>query len=439
MAITTNPARPPTDGPPLPVESYRGAMYARRRYDLPTVRQARDLLDSGHFGEAARLRSYIRTDPRACNAEEKLTQTLLGFRRRVEGGPSRHGNSPMEAMRREAEFVFGPKGRAASHDILQEIVEDLRGFSYKPVWIHFEPSPDGARWDPVLTPWPIDAVELDSGGEPSARRYVALLAGGHRVPIEGDNWIEFKAVYRDPHQRGAVRAIAEAWVTRQYAVQDAAVRSGSSMEPKRIGVLAPGDGETSPTGKLMAQNLAGLTRARSGMVVRNGADVKQLDVDAKGHQIFFDLEKLSSSDFEIAYNGQDGTSSLGDQGTYGARQVLYGVAYDVIRGVRRGLVGGLDEAARRWAAYNFGREEHPVNVIEVPDLEAEQARALEVARRPMLVNELKTLSARGPLELDLVLQVAQQFGVTVSPEWAEIWTRPAPPPPVPLAGGAVVG
>jgi len=420
--------KPPVEGPPTPVDSARASMYAGRRWDLPSVRRARDLLDAGHFCEAARLRSYLRTDPRMMNAEEQLTQTMLGFEREIEGGPSRHGNSPMESMRREAKYFFGCHGVTARQEILQEIVEDLRGFSYKPCWFHLVPSADGTRWDPVLTPWPLEAVELDTQTG-AGRRYLAIIEGGVKIPIDGENWIEFRATYRSPHQRGAVRAVCDPWVTRQYAIQDWAVRSGSVAEAKRIGELPEGVSVSSPEGKQFANDLAGLTRARSGMVHRRGGKVTQLDADANGHKVFLDLEKLTSSDYSIAYNGQDGTSSLGDKGTYGARQVLYGVAYDVIRGLSGGLASGVNEAIRRWAFYNFGRVEHPVLEIEVPDLEAEQARALAVDRRPKLIEELKTLSSRGELTPDLVMKIADDYGVSVSEEWAKLWTLPAPAPP----------
>lgn len=413
---------PPKQPPPAPIDGGRGALFNRLRWEIPDVRRALDLLDAGSFSEVVRLRTAIRRDPRARGAEEQPAATLLGLPLTLEAGTSEHGNSPMESMRRAAAGLFGGEGRSANAGVLKETTEDLLGFAAKWAWIHFEPSAGGATWDPVLTPWPMNAVRWDA----TLRGYVAVLDGGTEVPIHGENWIEFSMAREKPHMRGAVRSIGETWMVRQYAIQDGATRSGSVREAKMMGELPP----DVPIGSLKAQQMAadmqGLVRERGGILYEHGAKVTVQEASGLVHKIFFDLEKLSASDFAIAYSGQDGTTSLGDQGTYGARQVLYGVSYDLLRGLARVLCGGLNEVLRRWAFYNFGRDTYPRAVIRVPDLEAEQARKTAADRRPLMIKELESLAARGPLERDVVVEVADRYGQVVSDEWAALWAQPKP-------------
>jgi hypothetical protein len=202
------------------------------------------------------------------------------------------------------------------------------------------------------------------------------------------------------------------------------------MEQKYIGELPENVGVTSVKGKQMAADLAGLARGRAGMLFEHGAKVSGIDANAQGHKIFFDLASLCSSDFAIAYSGQDGTTTLGDQGTYGARQVLYGVSYDLLRWLAKAMCGGLNEVLARWAFYNFGRADYPQATIKIPDLETEQARKTEAERRPIMIRELQALASKGPVEASVVHEVAGKYGVVVSNEWAALWMR-EPPPPVP--------
>jgi hypothetical protein len=350
---------------------------------------------------------------------------LVGLPFRLDGGASSHGNSPTEAMRRAGERLFGEHGRCLSADGLKEIAEDLLGFAYKPCWIHFVPDGEMGRWDPVLTPWPLEAVQLDPN---RPGQYEALTDSGTAIPIEPLHWVTFSMARYMPHFRGAVRSIGEIWMARQYAIQDAATRSGSVREAKYFGQLPEGIGIGSKEGRQFCADLQGVVRERGGMAFENGGDVKIHDASAQGHKIFFDLEKLAASDYAIAYSGQDGTTALGNQGTYGARQVLYGVGYDMLRGLARVVSVGKNEVYSRWSVLNFGRREHPYASIEVPDLEAEQARATAAQRRPLMIRELQALASRGPVPDVVVQEVARSYGQEVSPEWAATWMQPTPQP-----------
>jgi hypothetical protein len=418
---------PPQTQAPLPIDGSRGGFYAQLRWEIPRVRAALDALDAGLFGPAVLLRDYIRRDPRARAAEEQPTSTLLGLKLDLAAGESEHGNSPLEAMRRAGEGLFGDEGRAADGAALKEIAEDVTGFATKWAWLHFEPSADATTWNPILTPWPMSAVRKDEKG-----RYAALLDGGEEMVIEGPSWIQFSLSRHAPHLRGAVRSIGETWIARQYAVQDAATRSASVREAKYIGELPPGVKMKTKEANQFAADLQGLVRSNAGVVFEQGGKVTISQASSDGHKIFFELEKLCASDFAIAYSGQDGTTATGSTGTYGARQVLYGVAYDLLRGLARVICGGLNEVLRQWAFYNFGRDYYPRARIEVPDLEAEQARALATERRPLMLKELQSLAARGPLPEALVFEVANRYGQTVTPAWAAIWAQPTPAPAAPM-------
>jgi hypothetical protein len=411
-------ASPPTALPPLPILGARSSLYGWREWDIERVKQARRLLDGGDFAEAVALRSFIRLDPRARGVEGQLADTFVGLGIVMEAGDSDHGNSAGEAMRRGAKHLFGEAGTCAGPGLLGQLIEDLAGFAYAPC---FAPSGDGSRWEPVLTPWPLEAVVADPE---HPGRYLAITAGNTRIPIEGQSWIEFKTKITAPHQRGAVRAIGETWISRAYALGDWNIAS-SSNSPKRLGELPDTVALDSEEAKRFASDQAGLDRGYSGMVFRHGAKVTQLKTGELSHKIHMDLASLGASDYAIAYLGQDGTSSLGTTGTKGAREVLYDISYDVIRGLARAVSAGLCEVSNRWAYWNHGREQGPKVKVNVPDLEAEQARSEAIKMRPLLIAELDALARKGPLTRPLIASVADAHGVQVSEEWMALWTAPA--------------
>lgn len=408
---------PPVDLPPTPT---RASQYAAAEWDIPRVKQVLRLLDAGFFCHAIELRDWLRRDSRMAGAEGQLADTFCGFELELEEGERAHGNSPMEAMRRDARGLYGDDGSACGASLLRELIEDLAGFFYKPCWIHFAPSADGSRWEPRLTPWPLSSVSRDP--DPTRPdRYVAHLDSGQTIRIEGENWIEFRRALTRNHRRGAVRTIAESWINRAFAIGDWGIAS-SGNAVKYVGQLPEEITEESPAGQLFAKNVARLGQPYSGMVHQHGGDVKALKPGELAHKIHMDYATLSASDYAIAYLGQDGTMSLGTSGTYGARQVLYGVAYDVIRGLATGVLEGLNEVERRRAFYNYGRTQHPRLELEVPDLEAEMSRSEAIKRREPMIAELQTLRALGPLTPDLVVVVGRRYGQDMSAEEVAAWS-----------------
>lgn len=418
-----------TDPPPIPITGHRASQYLALEWDIPRVKLALRSLDAGCFRSAVDLRSYIRRDSRARGAESQLADTFVGFEIELEEGPSVHGNSPMEAMRRDGASLFGKHGETAGPGLLREIIEDLAGFAYAVCWLHFEASADGSRWIPRLTPWPLDAVEADRdrpGG------YVALTEGSERLPIQGEHWIEFRQTITAPHRRGAVRSIAEDYINRAFALGDWGIASAGNA-PKRIGELPPDVDIKSPEAQLFARDLARLDQPYSGMIHASGGKVSALKTGELDHKIHMDFAATAEESYSIAYLGQSGTVKKGDTGTYGAVKELNGVRYDVIRGLATGVTDGLNEVLRRWAIYNFGRTVYPRVCVEVPDLEAEQTRTEELKRRAPMLEELEQLRAIDTLTPDLVRTIARRYGQPMSEEEIAIWTREkSAPPPVPI-------
>lgn len=417
--------KPPTQEPPIPITGFRASQYLALEWDIPRVKTALRSLDAGVFRSAVDLRAYIRRDARARGAESQLADTFVGFEIELDEGPSAHGNSPLEAMRREGEGLFGKHGTTAGPSLMREIIEDLAGFAYAACWLHFEPSEDGSRWFPRLTPWPLDAIEQDRD---VAGRYVALAADGQRIPIEGEHWIEFRQTITTPHRRGAVRSIAEDFINRCFALGDWGIASAGNA-PKRIGELPADTDVNSPEGRQFARDLARLDQPYSGMIHANGGKVSALKPGELSHKIHMDFAATAEESYSIAYLGQSGTVKKGDTGTYGAVAVLNGIRYDVLRGLATGVTAGLTEVVRRWAIYNFARANHPRVCVEVPDLEAEQARTEELKRRAPMLLELEQLRKIGPLAAPLITTIANRYGQPMSEEEIALWSTPKPPAP----------
>jgi hypothetical protein len=272
---------PPTAAAPIPVTGYRASQYAYSEWDIPRVQQTLQLLDAGVFRWAAELRSFMRRDSRMRGAESQLADTFVGFEIELEAGDSAHGNSPLEAMRREGAALYGDGGETAKPALLREIIEDLAGFAYAACWLHFEQSTDGARWIPRLTPWPIGSVEQD---REFAGRYVAITAGNQRIPIEGEHWIEFRQTPTNPHQRGAVRSIGMDYINRGFALGDWGIASAGNA-PKRIGELPPDVSVNSPEAQQFARDLARLDLPYSGMIHASQGKVSALKTGSMDHKI----------------------------------------------------------------------------------------------------------------------------------------------------------
>ena len=426
--ITALSPTPPTDAAPVPITGYRASQYLVNEWDIPRVEQTLQLLDAGQFRWASDLRTSMRRDSRMRGAESQLADTFVGFDIELEEGPSAHGNSPMESMRREGEGLFGKGGVTANPALLREVIEDLAGFALAFCWLRFEASEDGARWTPHLTPWPIGSVEQDLR---AAGQYVALTADGQRIPIQGEHWIEFRQTPTLPHRRGAVRSIARDYISRGFALGDWGIASAGNS-PKRIGELPPDIAVNSPEGRQFARDLARLDQPYSGMIHMSGGKVTALKPGDLSHKIHMDYAATAEESYAIAYLGQSGTVKKGDTGTYGAVKELNGVRYDVIRGLATGVTGGLNEVLRRWAVYNFARAVYPRVCIEVPDLEAEQTRTEELKRRTPMLDELEQLRAIDTLTPDLVTTIARRYGQPMSEHEIAIWTKPkaAPPPQI---------
>jgi len=408
--------------PPLPASER--SRYASGDWDVERVTRAIQCLDAGSFYEAARLREVVRRDARARGAECQLRNLFCALDIEIEGGESAHGNAPAEAMRRAAEGLYGENGRAASPATIGSTVEDVAGFGVAFAWLHFEA--EGGRWTPRLTPWCIDAVEAD---RTKPDTYMALLEGGQRMPIEGENWIIFREAGSLSHRRGALRAIGLDWIAAAFTAGDWATRSGTTG-PRDIGMLPPGIKAESPEGRRIATDLAGLARGYSGMVHEfvegGGQAIYRLASQRDEHAIHKDLLERIASNYAIAMLGTDGLSALGSTGTYGARQTLYGVAYDYLLGLARIITAGLCTVSDRWALLNFGRVYGPRVEVEVPDLEEQLAISEEARRRPGMIAELQALAARGPIPEEVVFEIAARYGTKVSQIYASLWALAAP-------------
>lgn len=198
------------------------------------------------------------------------------------------------------------------------------------------------------------------------RRIIAVTQDG-QIPIEGGNghWI-----LHAPHgeyrgwMRGAVRAIAPWWLSRNYALRDASRWSEANGLPL-VKLLHPASADRAMVEMFRASmaNRGGETcvdlpqNVPEGSGANGNFDIEYLEASGKGFDGFFQLIAACDQEITLTLLAQTLTSSVGPEGrgSYAAARVHADVRQALVEADARALERTIYlQLARPFALINFG-------------------------------------------------------------------------------------
>lgn len=420
---------------PLGLNSNQPSIAVVGTWTAARARNAIDANDLGQFTFILQLQRSMTRDARVMGARLQRIATPLDQELRVEPieGKSASNYSPTGRLCKEIEALFEDGGPLA-YPIRAHWEGELADFGLSISSVHWQPSPGGAEWMPVVEPWPLDATRLD----PLTGQLFALHEGGEEPIVPGNGrWTMVRASLLFPWLEGSVRSAVEPWLGRAYSNRDASRFSESAGQNPLVGTVPIQDDEKETA--QFIDDVKGLSTGKLGTVVREGYKVERVNSNAEQADIFETNEARCARDAAIAYLGQDGTAAKGTTGTYGAVEVLNGVRYDLVQRDCRALCGGQNDVIAPYLFYNRGSTDAScVAYYNVPDPQetARMATEHEQARKDREAFLKEVGSVKGPLTKELVLEIAEAYCVAISEEYAEaLAMKPAtpPPPPIPLA------
>lgn len=389
-----------------------------------TVRRVRDALDQndmGSFSSIEMFRTTITRHPRIGGqggVRGQRIATPLGIKRQFdlpEGYDSADLRSPAARLRDEVKDVFV---RCFGHDLHAYLEGELADFGMGFCAVQWIPTGGGGAVVPVIEPWPLSAVELVDG------RLTAMLADGKNEPIcPGDGrWIMIAASKHEPWRQGAVRSIAEPFISNSQARRDSDRLSEATGQNPVIGSLPESTAAGGDDEKAFRATIEGISTGKQAVLKRDGYAIERLRSHGAEHvEIFASNFRVRHSDIAHAYVGQDGTAEKGSTGTYGAVKVLDGVREDIVIRDCLSLAAADSQLIVPYCYYNHGRSDlAPRSCYLVPD-QGEEARSKQAREEKRAARKAfhEELTAFGDgLTPEIVLAVAREHEISCSSEMA---------------------
>jgi hypothetical protein len=325
-------------------ESHNTSGWSSLLWSVESVRAARDAQIKGNFRSSADLAEYAKTDP-------GIFKALLN---RI----APHRGLPIEVASETAPDAALTEARrilplAVPTDVNADSFEHVAQLGLSVEQVDWTPRADGSRIDPVVTPWPMRTVWVDSA---TGALHTHTKTGIETITHGDGKWIVTKLHSAEPWQWGAIKALSDSWAQRTYARRDRQLNSETHGEGKFIGTLPEGIELDSEMGRLYSEWVAGLRNHRSGGVKAHGYEVTMLEAVSQMWQIFKENITAIDKDIAGAYLGQDG-SMVNEGGNYIKTALLFGVRNDIVEGD----LGARGEAIstgllRPWSLLNFGRD-----------------------------------------------------------------------------------
>ena len=409
--------RLPTTFDPLRYYEPQQRMVGVSTWGVASIVAARRDQMLGHFARPADLVTTLKTDPAIYSAMLNLLAPHRGLPRAVEAPPGANA-----AVRTEAELLFARESVALSLGTLCDGFELESWHGVAVLSIDWAPRADGTRLDPIVCPWPQEALDTMPDGE-----LVAILDGGERVPVvHGDGkWIVVAEHELRPHTWGALVPLALLFADRQYGVRDRSRSAESHGDDKWIGELPPNMTTDSPQAQKLEDQLLRLYEARRALVVPNETKVNRSEATGQNWQIFKELIESCDRDAARILLGQDG-SMTNSGGNYIKAWGLFGVRNDIVEAklaaMSRAISTGL---LRPWSLINFGRWDKLVFRWLIPDAD-EDTRRESLAKRHD--DFLRIWSARKVAGFTVTQQDADELATALGIPAPRIAAAPAPAP-----------
>ncbi|MBK9263048.1 MAG: hypothetical protein IPM54_25000 [Polyangiaceae bacterium] len=397
------PAKVSTDGRYL---GHRFTNYTRSwlgEWTVERIREHRDAHQAGRVYMGKRLARFFRRDANFVAALGQRVAPWLAC-----GHVLKEGD---EAIRLELEQALGPRGSMLTAPAKRDSAEDLATCGLSILQVTWQPRKDGSRWDPIVEPWDLEAVDYDS----LRRQYIAVTQDGS-IPIShGDGkWIVLRTTHLHPHEHGAVVPLSLNIASRGHIIVDRASGAEAVGHPKLVAKLPEGIAVKDEVGKSLDTALGQFWEGVRHIVVTAKTAVEKFEFAGSGWQIFPQSLKLDRTDIFLALTGQDG-SATNEGGSYAKAYILQGVLFDwVVADVMAGSHGFSTGLLRPWAAVNKGDESAaPWIGWPFPDPEDNERLAALAKRHKDYADTLKMHHANGhEITVEYAARLASEFGIS---------------------------
>lgn len=393
------------------LSDYRPAQPARVRARLDwrprDIQDALHSADSGSLQMAAELCERLMCDPQIAGVLSTRTLGMLGlplsFMGSQEMADALHGvDGDWDRMHPESEsaqvvgwgIVLGvglgqrvPLPRRAGERVLHR----LRAWH-----------PREMRWEEL----PLDDERRERGQ--SVRWLVREAGGTEREVVPGDGeWVLYTPYgSQRPWALAAWRALAFAWILKQFALLDRARQVEVHGGPVRVGIAA--EGATEDGRARWRDQLRGLSRD-SALVLPAGYDLKLIEATGTGWELFQSQIAWADRAIAVVLAGQsvttEGSSGFSDGKTQDT------IRRELTRFTSQSWASCLRlQSLRPWARANYGTTQAPLPVWDAESSEERLARARSMISLGEAVARLDSALAASGMRMDMGV-LSQQYGL----------------------------
>lgn len=399
-----------------------------------TIATAIDAHLRGSFRSSVLLWRAMRREPAIFAAALNRLAPHRGLRRTVS---EPDGSAPFEGTPRsileEARACFASATSVALRPgVLAGTFEHMGVLGLSVDQVVWSSRDDGSREDPILEPWPMEAVDWSEHD----RLLVATTTEGRRPIVHGDGrWVVTQQHTEEPWTWGSIVPFATIWPSLATGRRDRNLHMQSHGDDKFIGTLPEGVALDSAEGEAMLDEMEALYDFRRAMLVPNGGKVERNQSNSQAWQIFKEALGDDAKDAQRIAIGQDGTMT-NTGGNYVKAWGLFGVRNDFIEADLSTVGGSMSTGLLRpWSIVNFGRWDRLDFKWLLPDAD-EDARLESIGKRRDAFNRaVKELRDNGfRLEQEDVNKLAAEYRID-APTLAEPVASPndaaAVPPALP--------
>lgn len=320
-------------------------------WSWPEVRAALDDLRVGIFDRPSQLCEAILWDPRVQAAMGSRTGGLLG-----------------RAVKFEAASKARVRGSQASREVLEAwssawtTIANESAFAQLHTWGVFQFGLAQLLWDTSVTPWIPHVVPFHpryTYYQFVFRKLIALTLDGQVPVTPGDGHWVFHAPFGEHRgwMRGAMPALAQPWVQRNFAYRDAArfcERHGFPMLRAKVPAAADPRQIATLRNALVNVGQESVLELPQGVDGSNSYDVDYLEAASTTWEVFGESIKLCDSDITLALLGQNLTTEV-KEGSFAAARIHGDVRQAFIEFDNRALAQTIyNQIARPFALFNFG-------------------------------------------------------------------------------------
>jgi len=381
-------------------------------WGIERIRDHRDGHQNGRIWMGKRLARAMYRDADIVAALRQRTAAAMGIEHILEGGS--------DELRGDLARGFGKRGVIFTAAAQLYTLIDLAMCGVAILQNVWRPRKDGTAWDFVIRPWNLESVDYDSYHE----CYYAHTRERGRVPVvHGDGkWVVVRATLDESHDLGAVIPLALPFAGNGFNLVDRAGASKAIGSPKLLGQLPPNQAPDSPEGREFQTALEGLMSGRATNVRPDKTDIKPLEFNGNGWQIFDTAGKTYTQKIFFALTGQDGTAK-NEGGSYVKAKLLAGVLFAVVEADLLALGSGVTSGSLRpYAEINTGDPDAaPSLAYPLPDPEEDARLAALAERHAALAERIDAYRDAGVLvDQALVDRLARELRVEPAPRLAEL-------------------